>query len=46
MPVAAVRTQDPPPAAARQEFTERRGYHVACHNAAPWRAERVLGLPW
>jgi hypothetical protein len=38
VPIAAVRTQDPPEAAARPESTERSGYHLARDNAAPRRA--------
>jgi hypothetical protein len=45
VPIAAVRTQDPPLAAARPEFTERSGYHLARDHILPWPPERVLGLP-
>jgi hypothetical protein len=43
--MTAVRTQDPPLAAAHPEFTERAGYHATGSHALPLRAERVPGLP-
>jgi hypothetical protein len=42
--MTAVRTQDPPLAAAHPEFTERSGYHLTRDHALPLRAERVLAL--